>query len=154
MHRLDVLDELEAILIRQRDVGDDKIRSARADGGHRLLGVLGFGGDRKIRLVVDQGGESLTHHGMIVHDENRGLGGVGFPFCGAHGRSAALAAWCCTEQMTLVPALALRCTTSEPPMTPARYCMMRSPMPRSAGRVCGNPTPSSTIARMMRSPAA
>ena len=46
-----------------------------------------------------------------------------------------------TEQVTVVPPIALRLISNDPPITPARYCITRSPMPRDLCKLLGRPLP-------------
>src|SRR6185503_4817362 len=54
----------------------------------------------------------------------------------------------CQEQIIVTPPSALFWIASDAPMIPARYCIIRSPMPRGSGSTSGRPLPQSSICRI------
>ena len=55
--------------------------SADSDRIQRLAGGIRLAADREVRLVVDELGQALPHHRMIVNDENPFFGFLRF-LCG------------------------------------------------------------------------
>ena len=68
MHCLDILDQLQPALARQRDVGKHKIGFARFHGIKRLADIFGSAAHNQIRLMVDQVDKPRARHRMIIHD--------------------------------------------------------------------------------------
>jgi len=66
--RLEILDQLQAVLARQRNIRQDQVRFQRINHLNRLLGVLRLAADGQIRLHIDELGQSLPHHRVIVHN--------------------------------------------------------------------------------------
>src|SRR5207245_6854303 len=107
-----------------------------ADAGQRGRGALRLAAHSQIRLLIDQVGQPFPHQGVIVHEEHPG------PSVRVHGLRI--------SQMTVVPPEGSARTSNVPPMTAARWAMMRSPIPWPRDSGFAMPTPlSCTVSRTL-----
>ena len=79
---LHILDQLQAMLVREGDVHERKVRSGAGNKLKGLLRSLGFATGHQIWLVVNQLGQALAHHRVVIHDEHGPFGLFLFLSCG------------------------------------------------------------------------
>src|SRR5690606_41213436 len=102
------------------EVGGDVV-----EHGQRLLGVVGLADDLEVGLGLERHGEALAHERVVVDQEDAGLHRAAGGGSERRGR----------VQVTTVPPLVPGRISRAPPITRARWCMIRMPMPRlSSGR--------------------
>ena len=70
------LSRFEAVGTVERDVQDHDVGTLLCDGLHRGLRLFGLAANLHILLLIDQQSEPLAHERMIVHHQNRLLGGL------------------------------------------------------------------------------
>ena len=70
MARLEVLDELNAVLTAERDVHDGQIGMGGFDQLERAVDALGLRAHDQIASLVDHPRQSFAHGRMIVHDHD------------------------------------------------------------------------------------
>src|SRR5208283_5996761 len=128
------------------NISQNQIRFEQPDLLQSFVRVAGLAANGHVRLVGNQLSQPLPHHGMVVHNEKADRGGAG-RFGGFHWVVRLARFW--RKQRTLVPPSARACTSSAAPMIPARYCMVRKPMPAPDGRAVLKPIPLSPMARRL-----
>jgi hypothetical protein len=74
VQRLDVFDQFEAVSSGQGNVRKNEVWFEEADLFQCLARVAGFAANGHVGLAANEVGQAFTHHGMIVHDEDSGLG--------------------------------------------------------------------------------
>ena len=70
---LDVFDEFQPVLVREREVGQHQIGLVADDPFKRLRGILRLAANDHVRLVVDQIRKSAARHRMIINDQDARL---------------------------------------------------------------------------------
>ena len=68
--RLDVVDQLDAVLAIQRKVDDDDVRVPALDQPQCFLDMLRFTTNLQVGLAADRQGKPLAHDRMVVHDHD------------------------------------------------------------------------------------
>ena len=68
--RLDVVDQLDAVLAIQGKVDDDDIRVPALDQPQGFLDMLRLAANLQVGLPADRQGKPLAHDRMVVHDHD------------------------------------------------------------------------------------
>src|SRR5207245_2058994 len=109
---------VDAVHPRHLEVKQDDVRPRGLGGGHPLLRGSGHSNHLKVPVVLEDGDQSLTHHRVIVHDEDA---------------NHAVPSRRGTEATTDVPPPGRLSTRSVPPSSRARSRMPRIPTPPPDG---------------------
>src|SRR6185369_4829706 len=146
--RVHVAHHVEAIALGQRQVDQQSIGFELTHHLARLLFGLRLAADGEIGFGLDHQPDALTHHGMIVNDQHP----AGFDGRGTH-YAASWLMFTGQRQRSVVPAPGRDSTERYPPISCARYRMIRSPMPPRACCSGSKPLPSSMTSSSTSAPA-
>src|SRR5262249_41228634 len=121
-------DQVKRVAAFQPQIQNHEIGLASLDEPFRVRGVICYPNASEVRLLVDQLPETVAQHRMIFDYDDARLSWGFFFWCHCMGGASASA---CNgrRQVTTVPLALFDCTSHEPPMHCARYCMMRRPIP-------------------------
>ena len=67
---LDIPHQLQPAAVFQGNIRDHQVRLERADGAQCLGGVFLLTAHDQVALLVDQLGDAVAHHRMVVHEQD------------------------------------------------------------------------------------